>query len=616
MGLALFVAGFAALGFEVFWIRALSYLIGNSTYALSAVLSAVLLGIGGGGLVLPWVVRRGNPEKHLVLCHIAIAVLGLGAMLLTWLVWAHPGLYDQLNIHAAAVRERPWGLRLLVDAALVLATLLPASLCIGLAFPLTTRLFWVAWPILGAGSGRAYLFASAGNVLGGLASGLVLLPLLGTLGGTKLVALTHLGLGAGLALFLRGRQLWLVWGGAAIGIVGLCLLLPASMPLKAEGAATPEKVIFQVEADIATVQVLEAVDDESRRSMAIDGSKLVGGIGFRDDRWYRKQVVLAHLPMVLDPSLERALNIGLGTGATLGALASYPWLKKLDCVEINGGVVAASAFFEESAALDDERVQLVVDDALHFLLSTNQRYDLIVSDGKQDPFFAGNAALLSREFYRAARQRLSPKGLFVQWIPLGILYADLQVVLRTISQAFPQVNLFYFPRGDLVLVASIEALAGRTRLDEETYFGLPVHRSMQRYNVDKPGVLIAHWTAERDQLLQVLGAGPINTWDRLILEYSAFKAPAEALRRSERENLNFLLEAEGRPLGKERGPGKIGAAERQAAAFVRRAFAAYFSGQYSKARALADRAVQARPRDQTARGTAQFMRQAAAEKRN
>ena len=84
----------------------------------------------------------------------------------------------------------------------------------------------------------------------------------------------------------------------------------------------------------------------------------------------------------------------MGSGATLAELAGRPSLSRLDCVEINAAVVRGQRLFPETRVLADPRTRLYVEDAVHFLLRSRERYDLIVSDGKQDPFFAGNALLL------------------------------------------------------------------------------------------------------------------------------------------------------------------------------------------------------------------------------
>jgi hypothetical protein len=97
--------------------------------------------------------------------------------------------------------------------------------------------------------------------------------------------------------------------------------------------------------------------------MSIDGTVIgVSKGGFSPI--YRKQILLAHLPLVLDTRIRRVLNIGLGSASTLEALASHAELEKIDTVEINGSVVRGSRLFSEASALSDPRSQVFVDDVL------------------------------------------------------------------------------------------------------------------------------------------------------------------------------------------------------------------------------------------------------------
>jgi len=71
-GIVLVGSGFTTLAYEIVWFRATRYLMGNSTYALTTVLSIFLVGLGLGSMLL----RRGSArqagERDLALCQAAI----------------------------------------------------------------------------------------------------------------------------------------------------------------------------------------------------------------------------------------------------------------------------------------------------------------------------------------------------------------------------------------------------------------------------------------------------------------------------------------------------------------------------------------------------------------
>jgi spermidine synthase len=94
--------------------------------------------------------------------------------------------------------------------------------------------------------------------------------------------------------------------------------------------------------------------------MAIDGT-LIGASRGWNFPVYSKQILIAHLPMLLDARIRSALQIGLGSASTLDALASHPTLDRIDCVEINPAVVRGSRLFEESRIFEDPRVRVIVD---------------------------------------------------------------------------------------------------------------------------------------------------------------------------------------------------------------------------------------------------------------
>ena len=86
------------------------------------------------------------------------------------------------------------------------------------------------------------------------------------------------------------------------------------------------------------------------------------------------------------------------------------------------------------------------------------RYDLIASE-PSNPFRAGVASLFTREYYQAARGRLTGDGLFLQWVQLYEIDArTLQTVYATIASVFPHVEAWEAGGSDLVLVAANEPL--------------------------------------------------------------------------------------------------------------------------------------------------------------
>jgi spermidine synthase len=103
--------------------------------------------------------------------------------------------------------------------------------------------------------------------------------------------------------------------------------------------------------------------------------------------------------------------------------------------------------------LDNPKVHVVIGDAREVLLTTPRRYDLIFSE-PSNPYRAGIASLFTREFYQAARERLEPGGVFVQW--LQAYEIDSQSVLTvyaTLASTFASVETWRSRYADLMLVS-------------------------------------------------------------------------------------------------------------------------------------------------------------------
>jgi spermidine synthase len=593
--IVLVLSGCSTLGCEIVWFRGLRYLVGASNYAFSIVLFTFLCGLGLGSLALGRLLRRRSPETDLARVQIVAAVLAIAGIGLQAFVLKDPWLYRHLSVFVPEVRSSPWTVRILLDVAVAVATLLPATIVLGMSFPLATRLFLGDVAHVDTRAGTAYLLANAGSIAGGIGGALFLLPAFGVVGGTRACAALNLAAAAGVALALPGSRARLAAAIAAGAILvgGSVLVLPRTLPLLGEQAVggPPSEIAFLEEGDLATVQVLREPAAPDHLTMAIDGYKIGWSEAYRPTLFYQKQVLLADLPQVLDARIRSTLSIGLGSGATIAELVDRPALSRIDCVEINGAVVRGQSLFPERRVLADPRVRVHVEDAVHFLLRAEERYDLVVSDGKQDPFFAGNADLLCAEFYRFARARLGEHGLIVQWFPLATLAQDFRVILSTLCGAFPEVDAFVFPPGSVLLVAGSEPLFDRPPLPEAEFAGLPMARTLAVYGLDSVDSLRSHWTAGRRALAAIVEGVPSSRWDRQILDVSTFKAFGSDWSESSRRNLAMLCDASVRA----GAPPTVDPRRVECSSLLRRAWLAVMEQRRPEALSLAEEAVKKCP---------------------
>lgn len=541
-GLVLFGAGFATLGYEIVWFRALHYLLGNGTYVLSTALVIFLLGLGAGSFLYVPAVRRARPEWSLGVAQLAVAALAILAIWAEQAILTRPELALRLSAWSAPLTIESWRWRLATGFATSLLIMLPATICMGLTFPLASRLFLGSVGRLGSRVGLAYLLSNLGSIAGAIAAAVWILPAFGSVGGTRLLAAVNLALAAIVLVRVPGRAGRIVALGLAAVVVVLAVRLPPRLAFDAiENEAPPNTLAlrFEEESDLGTVQVYERRDRDGARAMAIDGTVIGVSRPWSPDL-YSKQRLLAHLPMQLDRDIRRTLNLGVATATTLKTLSRYDWIETLDAVEINPAVVHAGTYFEEASVFDDPRATLHVEDAVHFLLRSRRAYDLIISDAKQHVRFGGNAKVLSAEFYRHALDALGECGLFIQFWPLLYSPDAIRLMTRTFGSVFPEVEIFLDAPNTLLVVGSRCPVDGRPRPTVEDLRRSGVLGELEDVLPGQATALPSLWIARGEDIVSAIGDGQINGWDRLPLEFLSYRMEPPQPAFNE-ENLQLVL---------------------------------------------------------------------------
>ena len=157
-------------------------------------------------------------------------------------------------------------------------------------------------------------------------------------------------------------------------------------------------------------------------------------------------------------------------------MAPIPSIERVDVVELEPLIldVARACATVNQDVMNNPKVRITIGDAREALLTSRERYDLIVSE-PSNPYRAGIASLFTQEFYRAATDRLTDDGVFVQWIQAyEIDTPTLRTVYATLASVFPQVETWHTNPGDIVLVASKQRRTHRVsdlarRIAEEPY---------------------------------------------------------------------------------------------------------------------------------------------------
>jgi len=406
-----------------------------------------------------------------------------------------------------------------------LLAIFPTALLMGLAFPIGLRL-WArggrdtaarANPTAGRSEERTarrvgtfYSLNVAGAIAGSLAAGFFLLPILGSR--AAIILLGTLAFVSGLAL------LWIselkTPGRVAIGLAASAVfgvaawLSPDAFVQFVEQRYRRQEIVWREEGVEATVVVHKAANNELSLTVNGNHEASTGGVMTYVHRR------IGHMPMALHPFARTALVIGMGGGATAGAVSVHDGVD-VDIVELAGAVVRGARFFDtiNYGVLSRPNVHLRVDDGRNYLMLTRRRYDIVTADVIH-PIFAGSGNLYSREYFQLIRQVLNPGGLVLQWA--AGTEAEYKAIARTFVSVFPETTVWV--DGSL-LVGSLEPLQLR-RAEFEAKLGLPGRaRGLHDLGIESFDKLLTTFVAGPDELRAYVGPGPILTDDRPLTEY-------------------------------------------------------------------------------------------------
>jgi spermidine synthase len=511
------LSGAAALIYEVVWTRKLSTIMGSSTYALSTMLAAFMLGLALGGLIGGLLVPRLN--RHLrvfAICEIAIGLSALATIpLITAAAPVFLKVYFLFHSSFRAFTAAQFGV--------VFPILLIPTTLMGITFPLVIRHFADGRSETARRAGFLYACNTFGAVIGSTAAGFFLIPRLGAGDATLMAALLNICGGLVILLLLeKGPRRFALIPALLIGAAVLRLMDTPAVPFVSTYSAhrfgsydavseiresirrsgAENFVVFHHEGVESDVHLMR--EEPSQDWILSNNGKFEGGansVGF---------VLLADLPYFSRDRggwTREALNIGLGSGVTLSRLAEHA-VRRIESVEISEGILEANRRFMNPELFSDPRIEHVAADGRnHLLQNENKRYDIIVVSPSWAVELA-SAGLLTDEFFDLASKRLAPDGTIAIWLDLFYVPdEDVDVVLRTFRRSFPHATAWVTEDGEMVLIGSQEP------------FGLSEQEIAERIAAYAPELAERFGVARSSEDFAGLEDGPINTDDHPILEF-------------------------------------------------------------------------------------------------
>ncbi len=440
------VSGMCALAAEVIWTRLLSLMLGGTVYTFSIILAVFLAGLGLGSSMGAWFGRTTlRPRLALGICQMLLTVA------IAWAAWQLACSLPYWPIKPI-LSSSPW-FNFQLDLLRCLWCIFPAACLWGASFPLA--LASVAEPGDDSGRlvGRVYAANTVGAIIGATAFSILMIGWIGTqqsqrllLGLSALSGMLAIGADSGFAHSFARRG---AGAGAMLGSAILACWLGWSLPeapgeLIAHGRNLPSetgraKILYHGEGMNSSVAV--SMTPDGVRNFHVSGKVEASS----EPQDMRLQKMLGHIPALLHPHPRSVLVVGCGAGVTAGTFVVHPEVERIVICEIEPLIpkIVVTYFGKENYdVVNDKRVEIIYDDARHFILTTREKFDVITSDPIH-PWVKGAATLYTKEYFELCRKHLNPGGMLSQWVPLYESNAEaVMSQLATLFSVFPEASVW------------------------------------------------------------------------------------------------------------------------------------------------------------------------------
>ncbi|HEX8938940.1 MAG TPA: fused MFS/spermidine synthase [Candidatus Limnocylindrales bacterium] len=508
-----FTSGLTSLGYQVVWNRLIGAGTGSSTYVFTIILTLFLVGIALGAVLFGLLHRLTGAVRGLI----AAAQIAAAALVLlgTATVLASPQS-PFLGIDPRFLRA----LRLFAQNTAIIV--LPTTVALGVTFPATSALLREELGHEGAASGALLAVNTVGAIVATFVLPFVVIPLVGSPATLAGLAVTNALIGAALALGGRSVPRPVRFAGGLAGAV----VAGAVVVSVVAGTAFRDPTVAWVRAHGGTVY--QATEDEIASVVAGDlGAPQLWVAGTSMTLITVDTKLMPLLPLMLRPRAEHGLVIafGMGTAFRSSLVAGVT----TDAVELVPSVPRMFHWFYPDAAqvLADPRGRVIVADGRNHVELTSRTYDFVVVDPPPPIESSGVSVISTQGFYEAAKGRLNPDGVMMQWVPYGQTLDEFLAHVRTFASVFPQVRVIAGPGGAGFYMLGSD---GPVELDP----------AAMRSVLERPGVVadldsapdgrgrdVDQWVAtiqglvwaHGDALRQAVGPGALVTDDRPLPEY-------------------------------------------------------------------------------------------------
>jgi predicted membrane-bound spermidine synthase len=399
--LSIFAAGVVSLLLELSLLREFTYIFGSTAVSNALIISIFLVGLAGGAYLGTWGAFSVKDETD---ARRKFALIQLFNIIFIVLFC----LSKKFFVYECRYAN-------LVQLYFIVSVLAPSVLA-GMGYAISVKIMhWRGEKFIT----YIYAFSTLGSVVGGLAHGIILVPLWG-MRSTYISAIIF----AGIALYLMYSLMSVIYkSGLVLLVVGSVALIHFNI---SEFLFPSKNILFSKDSEFGIVEVwklnnetasylnrqIGGEDADLRMNEAAIDLKVNNihqSFNFPIDRSIHKQWAATSLQIVNRPAT--VLMFGYGSGVSAASYLESPLVKKMDIIENCDPVIeAASVFFPEEFRLvtRDKRANFVVDDFRGYVRFTEKKYDIIALDHSlQDPYSIGYFTV---EFFEQVKNVMNPGG--------------------------------------------------------------------------------------------------------------------------------------------------------------------------------------------------------------
>ncbi len=495
-----FTLGFCGMAGQILWSRFLALIIHNTVYTYTITITAVISGISLGSLISA---KLSSKERDFSKLFGILTVVNLtsfiAAIYLPAFIWLTIG-----SIHSE-----------LLKMFIIAAILFVPSLFSGAAFPVALKMIGGGSEVRGRIAGLLSASNTFGSILGSFLAGFFLLPWIGISGTAAVTA--GLLLATIIVAFLQAKRMRATWMLIAIPVIVLAIFFRSPKEFVKDFVVTPnERVEYIKEGIMATVSV---ATNSVFKTMKIDQL-------WQGESRKTRQIMAAHLPMLLAKNPKKALVIGVGAGETARRFTLYK-IDSLDLIDLEPAVFTAAEKYFDGGWMNQPGVKKIVTDGRSYIMNANKSYDVISIEIGQ-VFRPHAAGFYSKEFYQGVEKRLTSTGVVGQFIPIAAFSEQtFKRVIASFIEVFPHSQL-WFNSSEFVLLGfkGKEPTLFNKTVMHELNPGTPIFTDLafnywggELYNLNQKNVLAAGFLMKGEDLSRLTSGAKSYSDKRPELEY-------------------------------------------------------------------------------------------------